>query len=70
MDKSYLIKGVNGQIILTKNRVKIARKGALGFLTSGLAGVKEIPIKNISSIQMKEATNVTNGYLQFSELNP
>ncbi len=66
MDKNYLIKGVNGQIILTKNRVKIARKGALGFLTSGLAGVKEIPIKNISSIQMKKATNVTNGYLQFS----
>ncbi len=66
MDKNYQIKGLNGQIILTKKRVKIARKGAMGFLTSGLAGVKEIPIKNISSIQMKEATNLTNGYLQFS----
>lgn len=61
----YEVKGVNGQIKLTKGRVIISRKGALGFLGHGLKGDKEIPIKNVKSIQFKKAGRITNGYLQF-----
>jgi len=62
----YYVKGVNGQIKLTKNRVIIARKGALGMLTQGFAGDKEIPIKNITALQFKIPSSTLNGFLQFT----
>lgn len=62
------IKGVNGQITLTKTRVIISRKGALGIMTQGMKGDKEIPIKNITAVQFKKTGGVTNGYLQLSLL--
>ena len=60
------VKGVNGQIELLPNKVRIKRKGAMGFLTQGLKGDKEILISQISSIQFKKATGFTNGYIQFA----
>jgi len=59
-------KGVNGQLELLKNKIVIKRKGSLSFLTQGLKGNKEIQIKQISSIQLKSAGALTNGYIQFS----
>lgn len=59
-------KGVNGQLELLKNKIIIKRKGSLSFLTQGLKGDKEIQIKQISSIQLKSAGKLTNGYIQFS----
>ena len=60
----YLVQGVNGQIKLRKNRLVISRKGVLGFLNHGLAGDKEIPLKNIKSVQFKQAGGIASGFLQ------
>jgi hypothetical protein len=59
-------KGVNGQLELLEGRIRISRKGVLGFLTQGLKGDKEINISSISSIQWKKAGAFTNGYIQFA----
>lgn len=61
----YQVKGVNGQLFVTDNSVKIEHKGILGVLTNGLAGTKVIPFKAIQGIQVKYGTNFTNGYIQF-----
>ncbi len=60
--------GINGQLELLERKVRIRRKGVMSFMTQGLKGDKEILIKQISSIQFKEATGFTNGYIQFSFL--
>jgi len=59
-------KGINGQIELYSNKVRIIRKGIVGFLTQGLKGDKEILISSITSIQFKKAGGLTNGYVQFA----
>ena len=59
-------KGVNGQIELYRNKICIRRKGMLGFLTQGLKGDKNIMISSITSIQLKKAGLLTNGYVQFA----
>lgn len=59
-------KGVNGQLELLENKIRIKRKGVLAFMTQGLKGDKEILIKQISSIQFKKAGMLTNGYIQFA----
>lgn len=61
-------KGVNGQLELLENKLVIRRKGAISFITQGLKGDKEIQIKQISSIQLKSPSFVTNGYIQFGFL--
>ena len=60
--------GVNGQIELAGNRVRITRKGFMGFLTQGLKGDKEILISQISSIQYRPAGDFARGYIQFAFL--
>ena len=59
------VKGVNGQIELHNDRVIIKRKGVMSKLTQGLKGEKSILVSRISSVQFKEATSFTNGYIQF-----
>ncbi|MHA1408391.1 MAG: SHOCT domain-containing protein [Candidatus Heimdallarchaeaceae archaeon] len=59
-------KGLNGQIELYPNKVRILRKGISGFLSHGLKGDKEILISSITSIQFKKAGVFTNGYIQFA----
>lgn len=61
-------KGDNGSLEVYENRIIIKRKGVLAFMTQGLKGDKEIYIKNISSIQIKKANFLINGYIQFSFL--
>jgi hypothetical protein len=61
-----VVRGYNGQISFDGKSVSISRKGAIGFLTQGLKGTKEIPLRAISSIQMKKAGMVANGYIQFA----
>lgn len=46
------------------DRVTLEPKGFGGFLTKGLQGKKEIPLRSIKSVQVKEA-GVTTGYIQF-----
>jgi hypothetical protein len=61
-------KGVNGQVYFDGNIIRIARKGALAFMTQGLKGDKEINVAQVSAVQFKKAGMITNGYLQFSFL--
>ena len=61
-------KGDNGSLEVYENKIIIKRKGVLAFMTQGLKGDKEIYIKNISSIQIKKANFLINGYIQFSFL--
>lgn len=59
--------GVNGQLHLYENKVVITRKGALAKLTQGFTkGDKSIYLSQISGIQIKPGTNLTNGYIQFT----
>ena len=62
------VKGVNGQIELLADRIRIRRKGVLSILTQGLKGEKEILLTQISSVQFKRATWMTNGFIQFAFL--
>ncbi len=58
-------KGVNGTLYLLPGRIRIGRRGVLAFATHGLAGDKEIAIRQISSVQWKKP-GLTNGYIQFA----
>jgi hypothetical protein len=60
------VKGYNGQLELLKSKIKIKRRGIRAFSVQGLRGDKEIYIKNISSIQLKKAGGLVNGFIQFS----
>jgi len=62
------VKGHNGALEVYENKIIIKRKGVLAFMTQGLKGDKEIYIRNISSVQIKRANMITNGYIQFSFL--
>jgi len=62
----YYVKGVNGQLEVYSDKVIISRKGALGFLTQGLAGDKTIPMRAIQSVQFKAGNALTNGFIQFA----
>lgn len=64
----FELKGVNGQLTVYDDKVVIERKGALGFLTQGLAGAKTIPMATIQSVQFKKGGAMVNGYLQFGVL--
>lgn len=67
MSKSEIFaKGVNGQVELYDNKICIRRKGVLSFLTQGIKGDKNIMISSISSIQIKNAGVMFNGYIQFA----
>ena len=66
-DMVMSLNGVNGQLELYPNKVVIKRKGALAKMTQGFfKGDKEIYIKQISGIQVKMGTGLTNGYIQFT----
>ncbi len=58
--------GVNGQVEIIGDKLKISRKGVLAFLSQGMKGDKEILISQISSVQFKKAGRLTNGYIQFA----
>lgn len=60
------VKGMNGQIEFTGDRVIITRKGLLGMVAHGFAGTKEIPIKSISSVQLVKPSLFNRGYIQFT----
>src|SRR5262249_15648611 len=53
---------------VTPRTIIISREGALGFISHGHQGRKEIDIRHISSIQFKENGGATAGYIQFAFL--
>lgn len=67
MENLMEISGYTGQLIVTDKKIIIKRKGLGGFISRGiLNGDKEIPIKNITAIQFRNANWLTNGSIQFS----
>lgn len=66
MKKIYEIKKPGKvSVDLNIDRIKITRKGLLNAINVGLSGDKTIKINQITSLQIKQGTNFTNGYLQF-----
>ena len=61
-------KGINGNVIINGDKLTIQRKGFRSFITQGLKGDKDIYLNQISSIQLKKAGLLTNGYIQFAFL--
>lgn len=61
--------GVNGQVILYKNRLEISREdiGAIHKLQHGFKGDKEIPLSSVTSIQLRKPSKVTRGYIQIGQ---
>lgn len=59
----FSAKGVNGQVHIMGDKVVLTRTGLLAKLSFG-SSTKEILIRNITAIQMKDA-GFTNGYIQF-----
>jgi hypothetical protein len=66
--QAFTARGRNGQLTVTPRSIVISREGALGFISHGHQGRKEIDIRHISSIQFKESGGATAGYIQFAFL--
>ncbi|WP_335729682.1 SHOCT domain-containing protein [Psychroserpens sp.] len=60
------IKGRNGTLVVTENKIIIKRKGLVALLNKGSASDKEIPINNISAIEFFKGNMLVNGKIQFS----
>lgn len=69
MESKEIIVKHPGKTIITydSDKITITRKGALNFMNQGIKGVKTIPLKSITSIQLKKP-GMTNGYIQFGVL--
>ncbi len=59
------VEGENGILKVNDHSIEIIRKGFNARLLN-LRGTKEILIKDITSIQIKEPGILTNGFIQFS----
>ncbi|WP_426450686.1 DUF4429 domain-containing protein [Paenibacillus sp. S-38] len=67
MEPIFRLDGVNGQLELYSDKVIIKRKGVLAKMTQGFfKGDKSIYLKQISGIQIKPGSSLTNGYIQFT----
>lgn len=58
-------KGVNGQITFDGQAVIITREGFFGRVGHG-RGEKHLNVKSIGSVQIKPATSLVNGFIQFA----
>ncbi|WP_334330159.1 DUF4429 domain-containing protein [Companilactobacillus sp. HBUAS59699] len=66
--KEIILKHPGKTIISYDNdKITITRKGALNFMNQGIKGAKAVPLKLITSIQLKKY-GMTNGYIQFGVL--
>lgn len=57
--------GVDGQLLLLEQGIRIKRKEKIDYLARRLKGDKAIPYSQISSIRFKKAGMRTHGYIQF-----
>ncbi len=60
-----LAEGVNGQVELLEDRVRITRRGFLAFGAHPWAGGKEILLSEITAVKFKRATWIASGFIQF-----
>jgi hypothetical protein len=57
--------GVNGQVELLEDRVRITRQGFLAFAAHPWGGQKEILLSEITAVKFKKASWVASGFIQF-----
>jgi Short C-terminal domain len=62
----FVAVGRNGQLTVRQRTIAISRHGAIGLLTQGHKGKKEIDLSQVTAIQFKKNGNLTVGYIQFS----
>lgn len=65
MNAPLQVRGYNGTVTYDGHMVTIARTGFLARATIG-KGEKRIPLRHITSVQLKPAGMVMNGFIQFS----
>ena len=58
-------KGIDGQLLLLEDGIRIKRREKTEYLARGLKGDKVIPYSQISSIEFRKAGMLTNGCIQF-----
>lgn len=70
MGKAFIVvKGRNGIVSAFEDRIEISRKNVVGFLTQGIKADRIIHYRDMTSIETKRPSFVTNGYIQFI-INP
>lgn len=68
-DAKFVLDGTQDVLEIFESKLIITPKQKLTvIINKGLKGSKTIPFKSISSIQLKEAVNNINGYIQFGVL--
>jgi len=65
MEVLVVCKGVNGQVELLEDRVRITRRGFFAFGAHPWGGEKEILLSEITAIQFRKATWIASGFIQF-----
>lgn len=65
---SMRAEGINANLLLLEDRVRIQRKEEKTFLSQGFKGQKDILFSQISSVRLKRATTLGSGYIHFSLL--
>ena len=66
MDKTFHISSPGKTSVEVKgDKITIKRKGLLNTINLGMSGEKSFRIKQLTSLQLKKGTMLTNGYLQF-----
>lgn len=58
--------GVGGQIVVDDQWITISRKGLKAKASHGLSGDKRISLTSVTAVQMKTASSLSNGFIQFS----
>ena len=62
----YLVKGYGAILEVFDNKVIIKRRGVASFFIHGLKGDKTFFFQDITAVQLKKASALTSGYIQFS----
>lgn len=65
MEKTFKVKGTNGEITADNEKVVISRKTIGGLLSQGIKGERVIYYYDLKSIEYKKPTIFANGYIQF-----
>ncbi len=59
------VEGVNANLLLLEDRVRIQRREERTFLNQGFRREREILLSQIASIRFRKATTLGNGFIQF-----
>ncbi len=63
--ETMAVSGVNGQIELLEDRVRITRRGFLAFSAHPWGGETEILLSELTAVKFKRATWMASGFIQF-----